>query len=328
MAAQAPFCTKPSGSSGQTPSVRAIMHTRALGRSKRKNRTDGFHLALVIECGGMRGAAAGGFLKSLADLHLVDSIDSFHGSSSGACAAAYLFSNQFESGCQIYERISRREIVNPLGFLSQPCLVDTDYIVDEVIRRVLPLDTQPILDNPGVLNVITTSVSECAPAIHNSFANGDSLLRALKATLRVPGPFERGIAIGNDRHVDGGILAPVPVFSAIAAGATHILIISTQRVQDYKLSRVRTQIESVLLKFLYGQRMKLAYTEAQSVNRPPAWNCAEAEHREIDVLVRPASATHCSWSTIDKATLKQIEKESAEIALSYFSFANSRIISQ
>jgi predicted patatin/cPLA2 family phospholipase len=265
----------------------------------------------------MRAVAAAGVLRLLARWNLIDSFDTFHGSSSGACSVSYLFTNQFEVGRQIYDYIGTREIVNPFRFLAQPCMVNTDYIVDDIIGHILPLDTDRITAEPGVLNIVTTSINHCTPIIHNHFKNRNDVLRALKATLRVPGPFEKGIDIGNTKHLDGGILAPVPVFSAITAGATHILIVSTQRVHDYTTrGYFRNHIEGHLLKLLYGQRMKAAYLKAQYVNRP-SWNHDCSDSVQFDILIRPASATYCGWSTIEKATLTRVEKESEHIAAKY-----------
>src|ERR1700733_6368945 len=84
-------------------SLRSIMIERARLSSKRGMRTDSFHLSLVIECGGMRGVAAGGFLKVLSELSLFDTFDTLHGSSSGACAAAYVVAQQFDEGRKILQ---------------------------------------------------------------------------------------------------------------------------------------------------------------------------------------------------------------------------------
>jgi predicted patatin/cPLA2 family phospholipase len=295
-------------------SIPSLLIDRARTGSRRNNRQDGFHLAVVIECGGMRGIAAGGVLKVLAEAKLLDSFDTFHGSSAGACAAAFFFTKQFEEGIKIFSHdICNRKVINPLRFFYQPCMVDTDYIVDEVFAIKRRLNVEKIISEPGVLNIITTSVSDGFPKIHREFSSAAQVYLALKATLRVPGPFEQGIEINGSRHLDGGIAAPLPVFSAIASGATHILIVGTQREGDYELSRTGVYLERAVLRLLYGKQLEQAYIDGDrqrsiSINR---------DATRTDVLVRPRAATYCSWATIEASTLCKVEGEAESVARAY-----------
>ena len=141
----------------------------------------------------MRGIAASGYLRAFFKSKLIDSFDTLHGSSAGACTAAYFLAQQPEEGRKIFDDISTRKVVNPFRFLSQPCMVDTDYIVDEVIGKKQCLNIDKIVSEPGVLNIVTTSIVDSRPVVHTNFENKEQVLRALKATLRVPGPFETGI---------------------------------------------------------------------------------------------------------------------------------------
>ena len=210
------------------------MIERARVNSKRGKRADTFHLSLVVECGGMRSVAVGGFMQVLSELKLCDSFDTIHGSSSGACAAAYFLTQQINQGSMICrDDICTRQVVNPFRFFSQPCMVDTDYIVDEIISHKRRLDVDKIIREPNVLNIVTTSVEDGSPVVHKNFQTKDQLFQALRATLRVPGPFEPGIEIKGRRHLDGGLVAPIPLFSPIDSGATHILVLCTHRSQSH-----------------------------------------------------------------------------------------------
>jgi predicted patatin/cPLA2 family phospholipase len=298
-------------------SVRTLMMDRARSNSKRGSRTDNFHLALVVECGGMRGVAGGGFMKVLSEARLQDSFDTLHGSSAGACAAAFFMTQQSEQGVRIFhEDICTRKIVNLFRFLSQPCMVDTDYIVDEIISKKRNLESDKIISAPGVLNIVTTSILDGLPAVHNSFENKDQLLRALKATLRVPGPFEYGIEIDGKRHLDGGLVAPISVSSAIDSGATHVLVVGTQRTQDYTADNTRNHIEAQALGLLYGRHLKLAYLNAHVADGRD-WTTARDLPVETDFLVRPKESTWCGWFTIDKETLRKVEAEAETTARIY-----------
>ncbi len=266
----------------------------------------------------MRGIAASGYLRAFFKSKLIDSFDTLHGSSAGACAAAYFLAQQPEEGRKIFDDISTRKVVNPFRFLSQPCMVDTDYIVDEVIGKKQCLNIDKIVSEPGVLNIVTTSIVDSRPVVHTNFENKEQVLRALKATLRVPGPFETGIEIDGSRHLDGGMVAPIPIFSAIDSRATHILVLCTQRVQDYGSSDIKIFFEGQILGLLYGNKLKNAYVAAQTVaNRNWEFSCDPSI--KADILVRPAFGTYCDWCTIDKKTLGKVEKESYSIASEYLS---------
>jgi predicted patatin/cPLA2 family phospholipase len=297
--------------------VRSILTERARTNSKRGKRSDNFHLALVIECGGMRGIAAGGFVQVLSEEKLLDAFDTLHGSSSGACTAAYFLARQVEDGRKLLlDDISTRKIVNPWHLFSQPCMVDTDYIVDELMATNRRLDTERIIAEPGVLNIVTTSVTDGLPVVHKNFENGEQILRALRATLRIPGPFEAGIEIKGRYHLDGGLVAPIPMFSAINSGATHALVVCTQRIQDYTRSKMRNFVESLMLGAIYGSRLRAAYLSAQHTDRRTG-GAACPTTVKTDVLTRPEDATYCGWFTIDRSVLKDVEREAIGVAETY-----------
>ena len=81
--------------------VLALVRERAAAGSKPGARSDGAHLALVVEGGGMRGAVSGGALQALHDLGLRDAFDVVYGSSAGAMNATYFLAGQ-RDGVNIY----------------------------------------------------------------------------------------------------------------------------------------------------------------------------------------------------------------------------------
>jgi predicted patatin/cPLA2 family phospholipase len=264
----------------------------------------------------MRGVSAAGFIRVLSESGLVDAFDTMHGSSAGACAAAYFLAEQPAEGRKIYDDISHRRIVNPLGFFLQPCMVDTDYIVDEIFSKKRRLDVGKIMSQPGVLRVVTTGV-DGSPAVHKNFEDEEEVFRALKATLRVPGPFEYGIDIGGKRHLDGGLVAPIPIFSAIDAGATHVLVICTQRPQDYLAFAKRKICEGIALRLLYGKELQQNFLAANRGDRR-SWILSNGQLPvKADILVRPESSTYCGWFTIETDVLRRVEEESIRVAKAY-----------
>ena len=312
----------PGSRGGWTVPIRKILRDRVHARSKRRSRSDGAHVSLIVECGGMRGVAAGGFMQVFYDAGLHEAFDSVHGASAGACAAAYFLAGQPEDGRAIYhEDICNRRVVNPYRLMSRPSMVDTDFIVDEVMARKRVLAASRILDEPTVLKIVTSRISDGAPVVHDAFKTTSDLLNALRASLRVPGPREPGIPMQGERHLDGGIVAPIPVFSAKRSGATHVVIVGTQRTQDYAARGLAGQIEAALLGLLYGRPLANAYRAAQD-DRKGLAIAAARPFQHVDFLCRPTDGSDCSWSTIDRSVLMATEAEAMAAAKAYLNGAS------
>ena len=85
-------------------------------------------------------------VRKVADAGMQTVFDSAHGSSAGACAAAYFWSDQIDAGRAIYfEDISNRRVVNPYRFWSRPCMVDTDYIADAIIGKKRAINAENLI---------------------------------------------------------------------------------------------------------------------------------------------------------------------------------------
>jgi predicted patatin/cPLA2 family phospholipase len=276
---------------------------------------------LVIECGGMRGVAAAGIVTELERWGGANAFDSVHGSSAGACAAAYFVSQRSDDGAQIFMKdIATRRVVDHKRFLSQPCMVDTDYIVDTIISDRRPLDLKRIVGTPSKLFIVTTSLKEAKPVILSGFRRGADVLTALKASLRVPGPFEHGIEFEGDRHLDGGIAAPIAIDSAISNGATHILIAGTQRRKDY-FEKDRRSLEPIILRILYGSAVQQAY-HSGAEQRRTVIDARTFMGAEVDSIFRSDDSPLCHWHTIDKTVLEIVRQDAAKSAHRYIKHGN------
>ena len=125
-----------SSGKGQIKTLWELCSQRAADKSQLNKRLDTAHIALVIEGGGMRGVVTGGMVSELQDLGWGDVFDSIHGSSAGACAAAYFAAKQSEFGTSIYyEDINNKNFINKLRLKK---VMDADYCVaiDEAENRL------------------------------------------------------------------------------------------------------------------------------------------------------------------------------------------------
>jgi predicted patatin/cPLA2 family phospholipase len=196
-------------------------------------------------------------------------------------------------------------------------MVDTDYIVDEIIDKREKLDGSAILSSQGVLNIVTTEAHSGRACVHNKFITRAELLRAMKATLRVPGPREEGIEIDGVRHLDGGLVSPIPLFSAMRACATHVLILATRCERPYTPPRF-LRLEAAALRAFYGRALSREYVRVQQSD--PLIELGElSTATRYHLMTRRPDATRCEWYTINTEILRNAEAEAIAVAERYLS---------
>ena len=265
---------------------------------------DEYKLGLVIQGGGMRGIVAAGMVSVLAEGGYGVCFDAVYGASSGACVGAYFLSNQVDDGRKIYtEDICNREYINQRKFFSRPAIVDTEKIVNEVIRKKRALNTSVFTNSDNRLNVITTDARTGDTVAHNRFPTDESLFTALHASLCVPGPREPGILIDGQRYLDGAISDPVSAKLASTSNCTHLLILATRRRKDYrKVNKLVLGLESMTLGLMYGKKLGLAYHGSRS---SPYLETLESGEKLTNVIVREDDAVRCRWNTFESSVLDQ-----------------------
>jgi predicted patatin/cPLA2 family phospholipase len=295
-------------------SVAAVIAERATGQTRR----DDERLALVVECGGMRGVVAAGMLTALSDCNLRPVFDSFHGSSAGACAAAFFMSNQAADGCQIYlEDICTPEFISMTRLLKGMSPVATEAIVDSVMFARRKLDMSMLLGAES-LHISCTHADTGVEQVFHQFSTQEQLADTLKATLELPSLKRRGYPIDGVPYIDGGYSAPIAFQSAIASGATHALVLCTQRSQDYVTSERGHPMEGILLGLRYGSKVMNAYRHAQQERVAYVKGHKEAG-LACDVIMRAPSGTYCSNLEIQQDVLRRAMHEGEAAARSYLS---------
>lgn len=210
-----------------------LIRTRMARGSRPKRRTDGARLALVLEGGSSRAAYGGGVVGELETQGLLPAFDAVYGSSAGALNGAWFVcerTNDQIHGWWVPEAL--HEVID-LRRLGRGPVVDTDRLVDHVYEVVTPMGFEDILASdvefhPMATDTHTGDSVDLAPFIHDRA----SLKDALRATTRLPvlggGPVE----LGGRRFIDAGISENVPIRTALAQGATHVLALRTQPLRE------------------------------------------------------------------------------------------------
>ncbi|KDD72395.1 hypothetical protein H632_c3401p0 [Helicosporidium sp. ATCC 50920] len=109
-----------------------------------------------------------------------------------------------------------------------PPALDLEFLVDEIMGSVLPLDWRAVADSPVPLKVVASSLDALRPVLLEGFTSWADLALCLKASATVP-----RLAGGPRRHrghrlVDAAVFDAVPFTSAIQDGCTHVLALSSR----------------------------------------------------------------------------------------------------
>jgi predicted patatin/cPLA2 family phospholipase len=214
-----------------TDTVLELLRARSQLRSTPGCRSDDARLALVIEGGSSRGAYSAGMTVAIEQLGLLPLFDAVYGSSAGALNAAWLLCGRAETTMHAWwDRAIMRGTIDPRRALLGKPVVDTRFLVHKVYTEIMFLGFQEILDSPVEFHPLATDAltgesTDLRPRVHDQA----SLQAALRATTAMPLMTGEPVEVGGRRFVDAGVSESVPVRTALAQGATHVVALRTKR---------------------------------------------------------------------------------------------------
>ncbi|MEU5871401.1 patatin-like phospholipase family protein [Glycomyces sp. NPDC047369] len=190
---------------------------------------DGHRLGLAVEGGGMRGVVSAAMLTALDDLGLRDAFDDVYSCSSGSVNAAYFAGGETWYPLTIYfDDLATKQFVDMRRFASRRGILNLDYVFEQVLETVKPLDYDRILQGPAGFHVAVTLVDELRTESVADFRDRDDLREALRASCWLPVAVPGAGSFRGRRAVDGGVLTAHPYLLALADGCTHVLSLSTK----------------------------------------------------------------------------------------------------
>jgi len=184
--------------------------------------------ALVLAGGGSLGAVQVGMLKALFTQPL--KIDLIVGSSVGALNGAFLASNPTAAGVERLSEIwlsLHRQDIFPVSLLTslQALFFKKRHLIEahalsQLIRTILP--DQAVEALPIPLHIVTTNLLTGAEVV---LSEGD-VESCLLASTAIPVVFPP-VNIGGQLLVDGSVASNTPIATAIAKGASRVLVLPT-----------------------------------------------------------------------------------------------------
>lgn len=210
--------------------VLKVLADRVGAGSKPDGRADDMRVALAIEGGGMRGTLSAGMAHMLGELGLVDAFDAVYGSSAGAITAAWLLSSWWDGLRGWAEPDYAKSLIRRGRLLTRKPVVDVENLIEVLYCTEWPMDFGSVLANPVqwhplATDAVTGESTDLRPLIHNEA----EVRLALRASACMPFLAGPPIPLGGRRFYDAGVAESIPYRTALAQGATHVLVLRSRR---------------------------------------------------------------------------------------------------
>ena len=222
--------------------------------------------AFVFPSGGSTGAAQVGIVASLLEAGIVP--DLVVGSSVGALNAAFIAADpsprRAEELAYIWQRLNREDVFGRNRYYTLSRLVlRHDHIytpapLRALISRFCPIDR--LEDAPIAIQVVTTDLDHGVAKWWGSGPADDILY----ASACLPGLFPPAV-LQEHRHVDGGVLEPVPVIRALDLDASTVYVLGEPSGPEARTSRPNA-LEVLIRSFDISRYARLP--ELEALGRP------------------------------------------------------------
>ena len=238
--------------------VAEVLRERAAGRQ------DEHRVALVLEGGAMRGVVSAAMTAALERLGLGRAFDLVVGSSAGALnGAAFLAGVAAGSAAAYHGTLASREFVNPARLLFGRPALDVGWVVHNAHDGLDAGRHARTLSSGIPLHCLAVDVGTAAPVDLTGMRTVEELCAALLASSRMPWVGGEPFELGGRRYLDGGLAAPIPLATALGAGATHVLVCQTRphgvprssgsRLADRMIVRTLKRLNPALAKLYLGR---------------------------------------------------------------------------
>jgi predicted patatin/cPLA2 family phospholipase len=211
-----------------THPVTQVLKQRARAGSRPGAREDGHRVALVLEGGGMRGVVSAGMTAAIERLGLTPAFDLVAGASAGAINGAALLAGAAGRAVATYTGpLASRAFINPFRVLRGKPVLD----VNDILKLATGLEStghDRITSGEVGLHAVAVDVESARTVTLSGMRTETEVWDALLASSRMPWAGGPPIELGGRRYLDGSMGSPVPVAEALAAGATHVLVLQTR----------------------------------------------------------------------------------------------------
>ena len=207
---------------------------------------DGGRLALAIEGGGMRGVVSAGMTAAIELLGLTGCFDLVVGTSAGALNGAGLLAGVADACCSAYHAVfATRRFINPYRLLIGRAAVDVEFTLDHADEALDAARHERTAASAIPLSCVAVDVDQAAGALLSELDCVEDLRAALLASSRMPWVGGPPALFRGRRFLDGGLAESIPYRTAVALGATHVLVLQT-RPHGVGVERVASFVDRII----------------------------------------------------------------------------------
>ena len=199
-------------------------------------------IGLVVQGGGMRGVYSMGALAALEEMGFTQCFDHLVGSSAGALNGAYFLTGQASYGVATYiHYLSQKSFVNPFRFTR---IVDIDYLVDQIGKKVRPLHLEKLRASPTTLHVSLTERTHAHTEWVTNRTPDIDIWEAFRATAAIPLLYNKSVKVGAGHYVDGSISARIPIRRMLEHDCRYVVVIMTMP-QSHRITSTHALLQSL-----------------------------------------------------------------------------------
>ena len=203
--------------------LRAILERVARG-SRPGARDDGHVICLAVEGGGMRGAVSAGMCVVLEAAGAVSAFDRIYGVSAGALNGYATAVGQAALSATHYQDAVSQRVIDRTGPLRGRPVIDFGLLFEELIATRKPLAFNSLCTGPE-FRALATSLETMSLRVLGGFGDGAEALQAVRASAALPRLGGASPLFRGERMTDGALIEPIPFQTALAEGATHVLVL-------------------------------------------------------------------------------------------------------
>jgi predicted acylesterase/phospholipase RssA len=160
----------------------------------------------------------------------VPAFDAVYGASAGAITGAWLLSSRPEGLLGWTETAYAKTLIRRSGLLRGRPAVDVRTLIEELYQTTFPMDFASVLASPVEYHPLATDVATGSSTDLRPFISNPAELRlALRASAAMPLLAGPPVTFAGRRFYDAGVSESVPYRTALAQGATHILVLRSRR---------------------------------------------------------------------------------------------------
>ncbi|NUW41882.1 patatin-like phospholipase family protein [Nonomuraea rhodomycinica] len=209
--------------------VLRVLADRVRRGSRPGRRQDGHRVALAVEGGGMRGTISAGMALALHESGVTHAFDAVYGASAGAITGAWLLSGTPEHLTGWAEPRYARAMIRPSNLLRGRPVVDVRHLVEHLYQEVARMDFDAVLAHPVEYHPLATDVGTGRSTDLRPYLTGPAELRlALRASAALPFLAGPPVELAGRRYYDAGLAESIPYRTALAQGATHVLVLRSR----------------------------------------------------------------------------------------------------